>query len=107
MENYNYKKIIKDLRERNRAILLQLQIKSVRLVNLDIKCMELQRQIDVYQKVLDEEVSENMDLVDIIDNAVKYNNYLREHCKYRLNDGHLRKMSKILDREKENKDGSL
>lgn len=102
MEDYNYKKTIKDLRERNKAILLQLQIKSVRLVNLDINCMELQRQIDVYQKALDEEVSENMDLVDIIDNAVKYNNYLRKHCKYRLNDGHLRKMSKILDRDKKN-----
>ena len=102
MENYNYKKIIKDLRERNRAILLQLQLKSVRLVSLEIRCRELQRQIDVYQKTLDREVSENMDLVDIIDNAVKYNNYLRKHCKYRLNEGHLRKMSKILDRNEGN-----
>lgn len=63
--------------------------------------MELQRQIDVYQKVLDEEVSENMELIDIINNAVKYNNYLRKNCKYRINDGHLRKMSKILDRRVE------
>lgn len=31
-----------------------------------------------------------------IDRAMTYNNYLREKCSYRLNDGHLRKMKKIL-----------
>lgn len=31
-----------------------------------------------------------------IDRAYTYNNYLREKCKFRLNDGHLRKMGKIL-----------
>lgn len=35
-------------------------------------------------------------LQQIIDKATEYNNYLKEHCKYRLNDGHLRKMGKIL-----------
>lgn len=31
-----------------------------------------------------------------IDRACTYNNYLREKCKFRLNDGHLRKIGKIL-----------
>lgn len=31
-----------------------------------------------------------------VDKATEYNNYLRQHCKYKLNDGHLRKMDKIL-----------
>lgn len=31
-----------------------------------------------------------------IDRAMAYNNYLKEKCCYRLNEGHLRKMGKIL-----------
>lgn len=39
----------------------------------------------------------------IVDEATKYNDYLKEHCKYRLNEGHLRKMKKILeDKNEEN-----
>lgn len=35
-------------------------------------------------------------LLDRIDKAIEYNDYLRKNCKYKLNDGHLRKMNKIL-----------
>ena len=39
---------------------------------------------------------------EIIDKAIEYNNYLREHCKYKLNEGHLRKMNKILQGNDDN-----
>lgn len=38
-------------------------------------------------------------LKDIVYNALQYNDYLKEHCKYKLNTGHLRKMEKILKGE--------
>lgn len=35
---------------------------------------------------------------EVIEEVREYVNYLHNNCKYRLNDGHLRKLKKILDK---------
>lgn len=38
---------------------------------------------------------------EVIEEVREYVNYLHNNCKYRLNDGHLRKLKQILDKCKE------
>ena len=69
----------------------------------DKEIKELEKEIERLNAIIDKLNEKGKFLTDVanekqnrIDRACTYNNYLREKCKFRLNDGHLRKMGKIL-----------
>ena len=71
---------------------------NLELVALKVKC---ERQYQTIIKLQDEKIDlfkENQQLKEIIDEVREYVNYLHNSCKYRLNDGHLRKLEKLVNK---------
>lgn len=68
--------------------------------NKNYEVIKLRYQIDTYNKAFDKLSSEKMDLEDKICEIDKYVGYLREFCSNRLNEGHLRHIHKIIERDK-------
>ena len=63
---------------------------------------ELQQENKHLNLQLDQALKDYEELLIKTEKAIEYNNYLLEHCRYKLNDGHLKKMKKILgDKESE------
>lgn len=98
--NKNYEKIIRNLKERNREVLDRCISLNIRNLSLDYEIIKLRNQIDTYNKAFDKLSSEKMELEDKICEIDKYVGYLREFCSYRLNEGHLRHIHKIIDGDK-------
>lgn len=98
--NKNYEKIIRNLKERNREVLDRCISLNIRNLSLDYEIIKLRNQIDTYNKAFDKLSSEKMELEDKICEIYKYVGYLREFCSYRLNEGHLRHIHKIIDGDK-------
>lgn len=98
--NKNYEKIIRNLKERNREVLDRCISTNIRNLSLDYEIIKLRNQIDTYNKAFDKLSSEKMELEDKICEIDKYVGYLREFCSYRLNEGHLRHIHKIIDGDK-------
>ena len=73
---------------------------NIRNLSLDYEIIKLRNQIDTYNKAFDKLSSEKMELEDKICEIDKYVGYLREFCSYRLNEGHLRHIHKIIDGDK-------
>lgn len=67
----------------------QLTEKDREIEKLKVIIKKLEERLQFAQQMANEKQNR-------IDRAMTYNKYLREKCSYRLNDGHLRKMEKIL-----------
>lgn len=66
------------------------------LVEMKRNCLNASVYDDEKRLIKANAITRALMLQERIDKAIEYNNYLKEHCSYKLNKGHLRKMGKIL-----------
>lgn len=63
---------------------------------IDSKAMEKYNMLRNVENTINKLKGKNQRTEDVLRQILKYCNYLHNDCKYRLNDGHIRKIRKII-----------
>lgn len=63
---------------------------------IDPKAMEKYNMLRNVENTINKLKGKNQRTEDVLRQILKYCNYLHNDCKYRLNDGHIRKIRKII-----------
>ena len=72
------------------------QIKDSYTLNLSMVLLEEFENLQQENKQLKKIKGKNQRTEDVLRQILKYCNYLHNDCKYKLNDGHIRKIRKII-----------